>query len=198
MWLTLLMIILFIVILIIFNFNNDPDKDIEETPKSPILSTPPSSPIPPSTPSPLPSPPATPTPTLLPSPLATPTPTPPLPTPTPTPTPAPTPTPTPILTPTPSPPPSPNPLGEPMFFPTYVNDIESLTTYLQPFCNSHNRRTYAIPWDCYGRIYCNYFGIRFHQIPCNGPGLEGKYSFVADGCVPEWQSDCPFYPLNIL
>lgn len=176
MWLTLLIIILFIVILIIFNFNNDLDKDIEETPKSPILSTPPSSPIPPSTPSPLPSPPATPTPTP----------------------PLPTPTPTPILTPTPSPPLSPNPLGEPMFFPTYVNDIESLTTYLQPFCNSLNRRTYAIPWDCYGRIYCNYFGIRFHQIPCNGPSLEGKYSFVADGCVPEWQSDCPFYPLNIL
>lgn len=116
-----------------------------------------------------------------------------------TPPPLPTPTPTPPLpTPVPSPPPSPNPLGEPMFFPSYVNNITTLINYLRPLCSSMDRETYAIPWDCNGRIYCNYFSLLFYEIPCTALGREGKYSFVSDGCVPEWQSDCPYYPLNIL
>jgi len=101
-------------------------------------------------------------------------------------------------TPVPSPPPSPNPLGEPMFFPSYVNDITTLISYLRPLCSSMDRATFAIPWDCDGQIFCNYFSIPFYEIPCTGINREGKYSFVSDGCVPEWQSDCPYYPLNIL
>lgn len=84
-----------------------------------------------------------------------------------------------------------------MYFPSNVKTTDQLRDHVRPLCNDwpRLRETYAVPWDCRSVMHCSYFGLPLYEVACN---RDSAYSFAADGCVPHYQSDCPFYPLNTL
>ncbi|QDL56965.1 hypothetical protein QKQ66_gp071 [Dione juno nucleopolyhedrovirus] len=86
-----------------------------------------------------------------------------------------------------------------MYFPSNITTIPQLQDYIRPLCDNLPRRreTYPVPWNCREVIHCSYFGVPLWTVGCNVAD-DNAYSFTADECVPHHQSDCPFYPLNIL
>ncbi|ANF29702.1 ORF_54 [Catopsilia pomona nucleopolyhedrovirus] len=89
-----------------------------------------------------------------------------------------------------------------MYFPSNINTVNKLKEYIAPYCNAldNTKKTFAVPWQCTQRLVCQDMNIQYNILICPfaEDGAFQSYSYANDGCVKDAESDCPYYPLNVL